>query len=64
MSKRWTDVARQLQRAALLTALCCAGGCGGYDVGPDPQPYSPPAEPEQKPVSYLVVPQQIPGTAA
>lgn len=35
-------VACFFRRALLLAALCCAGGCGEYDVGPDPMPWNPP----------------------
>lgn len=31
------------RRALLVAALCITAGCGGYDVGPDPQAWNSPA---------------------
>jgi hypothetical protein len=42
---RLTGTARIFLAVAMWIAAGCMGGCGGYDVGPDPMPWSPPEEP-------------------
>jgi hypothetical protein len=38
-------IARILCTVALMIAAGFISGCGGYDVGPDPLPWSQPADP-------------------
>jgi hypothetical protein len=41
---RLAGTARTIFSAAVLAAALWLGGCADYDVGPDPSPWSPPAE--------------------
>ncbi|HWP10633.1 MAG TPA: hypothetical protein VNN06_02335 [Ramlibacter sp.] len=43
MDRLW--IARIFRIAAMWAAAGCLIGCGGYDVGPDPAPWSAPDDP-------------------
>lgn len=42
---RLAGIARIFCAVAMWVAAGCMSGCGGYDVGPDPLPWSPSADP-------------------
>jgi hypothetical protein len=45
LDNRLAQMARAFFTMAFLAAMGCISGCGEYDVGPDPLPWNPPAEP-------------------
>jgi hypothetical protein len=44
VENRLAAISRVVLSVALLLAAGCMSGCGGYDVGPDPLPWSAPEE--------------------
>jgi hypothetical protein len=45
LDNRLVLIARAFFTVALLAAVGCMSGCGDYEVGPDPLPWNPPADP-------------------